>query len=61
MKTIKPLTVQEIQDYLPRIVEAMSDMNMRVSVAESKSKFLDMKPDIKWIEEFIHEAYSNNG
>lgn len=60
MKTIKPLTLKEIQEYLPKIVEAMSEMNMRVSVAESKSKFLDMKPDIKWIEEFIYEAYCNN-
>jgi hypothetical protein len=58
LKTIKPLSVAEIQPYLPKIVEAMSDMNMRVSVAESKTKFKDMKPDIKWIEEFIYEAYT---
>lgn len=58
LKTIKPLTVAEVQDYLPKIVEAMSDMNMRVSVAESKSKLLDMKPDINWIEEFIYHAYT---
>lgn len=61
LKTIKPLTVKEIQPYLPIIVETMSDLNMRVSVAESKTKFGDMKPDIKWIEEFIYETYSNNG
>lgn len=61
LKKIKPLSVKEIQPYLPEIVEAMSDMNMRVSVAESKSKFKDMKPDIKWIEEFIYETYRNNG
>lgn len=36
----------------------MSDMNMRVSVAESKSKVLDMKPDIEWIEDFIYRAYA---
>lgn len=58
LKEIKPLTVDEIQPYLPRIVEAMSEMNMRVSVAESKSKFLNMQPDIKWIEEFIYHAYT---
>lgn len=56
--SIKPLTVDEIQPYLPAIVAAMSDMNMRVSVAESKSKFLEIKPDIKWIEEFIYRAYT---
>ena len=61
LKKIKPLSVKQIQPYLPEIVKAMSDMNMRVSVAESKSQHKDMKPDIKWIEEFIYEAYSNNG
>jgi predicted nucleotidyltransferase len=60
IKTIKPLSLKEIQEYLPEIVAAMSDMNMRVSVAESKSKFLGMSPDIQWIERFIHEAYSDN-
>lgn len=60
MKKIKPLSVEQIQPYLPEIVAAMSDMNMRISVAESKSQFMDMKPDIEWIEEFIYEAYSSN-
>lgn len=60
LRKIKPLSVAEIQEFLPEIVAAMSDMNMRVSVAESKSKFLDMKPDIEWIEEFILDAYTNN-
>lgn len=60
LKTIKPLTVEQIQSHMPSIVAAMSDMNMRVSVAESKSKVLDWKPDIKWVEEFIYRAYTNN-
>lgn len=55
---IKPLSVAEIHPYLPQIVAAMSDMNMRVSVAESKSKFVGMKPDIEWIEDFIYRAYT---
>lgn len=58
LKKIKPLTVEEIQPYLPEIVAAMSDMNMRVSVAESKSKYKEMKPDIDWIEDFIEWAYT---
>lgn len=58
LKKIKPLSVEEIQPYLPEIVAAMSDMNMRVSVAESKSKFKDMKPDLEWIEDFIYRAYT---
>lgn len=57
LKKIKPLTVDRIQPYLPEIVAAMSDMNMRVSVAESKSEYMNMKPDIEWIEEFIYRAY----
>ena len=58
LKKIKPLTVEEIQKYLPEIVAAMSDMNNRVAVATSKSKFIDMKPDIPWIEDFIYRAYT---
>lgn len=58
LKKIKPLTVDEIQPYLPEIVAAMSDMNMRVSVAESTSQYKDMKPDIEWIEDFIYRAYT---
>ena len=58
LRKIKPLSVAEIQPYLPEIVAAMSDMNMRVSVAESKTKFGQMKPDIKWIEDLIYRAYT---
>lgn len=61
LKEIKPLTIDEIQPHLSRIVTAMSDMNMRVSVAESKSKFKDLKPDIDWIEDFIKVAYIKEG
>ena len=58
---IKPLTVEEIQPHLPEIVASMSDMNMRVAVAESvarKNGILNMKPDIEWIEGFIYDAYT---
>lgn len=58
LKTIKPMSVQEIQEYLPQIVTAMGEMDRRVSVAMSKSQFLDMKPDIEWIEDFIFRAYT---
>lgn len=61
MRKIKGLPRNDLRQFLPEIVAAMGDMNMRVSVAESKSKFLDMKPDINWIEEFIHNAYTHNG
>lgn len=56
---IKPMSVEAIQPYLPAIVAAMSDMNMRLSVAESKSKYINMKPDIAWIEDFIYRAYNS--
>jgi predicted nucleotidyltransferase len=59
LKEIKPLSVEEIQPHLPKIVAAMSDMNMRVSVATSKSKYIDMKPDIEWIEDFILRSYTD--
>jgi len=59
LKKIKPLSIKEIQDYLPEIVVAMSDMNMRVSVAESKSMFKDMTPDLDWIEDFLLRAYKS--
>lgn len=58
LKKIKPLSVEEIQPHLPEIVAAMSDMNMRVSVAESKSAFKHMKPDLEWIEDFIVRSYT---
>lgn len=62
IKKIKTLTVDEIQPHLPVIVAAMSDLNMRVSVAEAVAdkKILDMKPDIAWIEDFIYRAYLTN-
>lgn len=62
IKEIKPLSVEEIQPYLPKIVAAMSDMNMRVSVAESKASadIINLKPDIEWIEDFIFRAYTSS-
>ena len=57
LKKIKGKNREELQPILPEIVAAMSDMNMRVSVAESKSQFKDMKPDLPWIEDFIYRAY----
>lgn len=54
---IKPLNVEQIQEHLPEIVAKMSELNNRVSVARRRSKFMDMKPDIKWIENFIYETY----
>jgi predicted nucleotidyltransferase len=57
LKAIKPLTLSEIQSYMPKIVATMSDMNMRVSAAENKSEILGWKPDIEWIEDFIYRAY----
>jgi predicted nucleotidyltransferase len=58
LRKIKPLSVVEIKEHLPEIVTAMGDMDRRVSVAESKSKFVDMKPDIEWIEDFIYRSYT---
>lgn len=57
LKKIKPLSVDEIQPFLPEIVAAMSDMNMRVSVAEGMTNYKHMTPDIEWIEDFIYRSY----
>lgn len=59
LKKIKPLSVKEIQTFLPEVVTAMGDMDRRVSIAMSKSKFIDLKPDIEWIEDFIYKAYTD--
>lgn len=59
LKTIKPLSVAEIKPLLPEIVSAMSEMDLRVSVAESYHLH-DMEPDIEWIEDFIYRAYMDS-
>lgn len=60
LKKIKPMTREEIQTVLPEIVEAMSQMDMRVAKAEGDAlpEILNMKPDIEWIEDFIYRAYA---
>lgn len=62
LKEIKPMDRVTIQDHLPRIVEAMSQMDMRVAKAEgdAKPEILTMKPDIEWIEDFIYRAYMSD-
>lgn len=59
LKRIKPLSVQEIKPLVPEIVAAMGDMDRRVSEAMATSKYMDMKPDIEWIEDFIYRAYND--
>ena len=58
IKKIKPMSVAEITPHIPEIVAAMSDLNMRVFKAEAESRFLDMKPDLEWIEDFIYRTYN---
>lgn len=60
MKKIKPLSVQEIRPLVPEIVAKMGEMDGRVSAAMAVSKYMDMKPDIEWIEDFIYRAYTND-
>lgn len=59
MKKIKPMNREEIQGVLPEIVEAMSQMDMRVAKAEgdASEEILNLKPDLEWIEDFIYRAY----
>lgn len=58
LKKIKPLSVDEIRPLVPEIVAAMDSMERRVSMATADSPYMDMKPDIEWIEEFIERAYT---
>lgn len=58
LKKIKPLSVKEIQPFVPEIVAAMGEMDRRVSVSMAESEFMNLEPDIKWIEEFIYNAYT---
>ena len=57
-KRIKPLSVKEIRPLVPEIVAAMGDMDRRVAAAMADSPYIDMKPDIEWIENFIERAYT---
>lgn len=58
MRKIKPLTLEEIRPMTAEIVAAMSEMDRRVAMAESTSPYMDMTPDIPWIEDFIYRAYT---
>lgn len=58
MWCIKGLNKEEIKPLVPEIVAAMGEMDRRVSAAMAESKFMDMKPDIPWIEDFIYRAYT---
>lgn len=59
LKKIKPLNVDEIRPLVPEIVATMDSMERRVSTATAGSPYMDMKPDIEWIEGFIERAYTN--
>lgn len=60
LKKIKPLSLEEIRPLTPEVVAAMDEMSRRVSAAEADSKFIDMQPDIEWIEDFIYRAYNKD-
>lgn len=46
-------------DYIPECTERFAQL--QADVTESWKKANKLKPDLDWIEEFIYEAYSNNG
>lgn len=59
LKEIKPMNLEEIRKKLPDVMVAMDKMERRVSVAQAESKYMDMTPDIEWIEGFIERAYTS--
>ena len=60
LHAIKPLSLEEIRPLVPEIVAAMGEMDRRVSAAMADSPYMDMKPDIEWIEGFIERAYTED-
>jgi|ERR1035437_2736804 predicted nucleotidyltransferase len=59
MRKIKPLSAEDIKPFRGEIMAAMDKMYDRVSKAQSESAFMDMKPDIPWIESFLERSYVN--
>lgn len=57
--TIKPLTVSELQPYIPRLTEMFMEMQKAVTDAYAHTQY-HFKPDINWIEQLIYEAYTQN-
>lgn len=57
--TIKPLTVKQIQQHIPVLTEMFMEMQKRVTDAYATTQY-KFKPDTKWIEEFIYNAYTEN-
>lgn len=58
---IKKLTRDELQPYWADVVIAIDNLERRVAVAQSESKFMGMKPDLEWVEDFIYRAYLEEG
>lgn len=55
--TIKPLTVTELQPYVPELTERFMELQKAVTDAYKITQHR-LKPDVMWIEEFIYDAYT---
>lgn len=55
---IKPLTVEQLQPYIPKLTEMFMLMQKEVTDNYATTKF-KYKPDIEWIEDFLLRAYTN--
>lgn len=60
LREIKPMSLEEIRPLTADVVSKMEEMMMRVDKAYATSPYKDMKPDIEWIEDFIHRAYTED-
>lgn len=58
LREIKPMSLEEIRPLTAEVVSKMEEMMMRVDKAYATSPYKDMKPDIEWIEDFIHRTYT---
>ncbi len=57
-KKVKYTSLDNFGELVPELTERFMRLQAEVSQAYAKAKIL--KPDIKWIEEFIYRAYTNN-
>lgn len=55
--TIKPLTVSELQPYVPRLTAMFMEMQRAVTDAYAHTAYR-FQPDIPWIERFICDTYT---
>lgn len=55
---IKPLTIKQLQPYVPKLTEMFMLLQANVTNAHADPGLVKFKPDTEWIEDFIYRAYT---